>query len=342
MLKYLFGFIAFAIVISGVSSVYDSLFDSDTVKMLKELSKISEVEFKEFESVQGGTFNTRKTREEEAEQKKKEATRETFKKTILGTKVADLHCEYRGGKRESADEALYCYPGVGDSSEKGGQVWIRVNITDENARQIGSVYPKDKFRVWGAVSDVEYALESTTWLPKLRVGTAKVTLANGWAKSEKMPDPPSSVTGDNKSAPAPAPAPAPVSVPAPAPAPEPAPAVSAPVLAPASAASAPAPAPAPVVASVPAPVAAIDNSPFAPSFDCAKASNGQEKLVCSDRELSKLDVDLSQAYTKAKDKTADKDKLKKEQLEWIKFSLRACSDKTCLVGAYQKRMSELQ
>ena len=309
MLKYLFGFIAFAIVISGVSSVYDSLFDSDTVKMLKELSKISEVEFKEFESVQGGTFNTRKTREEEAEQKKKEATREAFKKTTLGTKVADLHCEYRGGKRESADEALYCYPGVGDSSEKGGQVWIRVNISDENARQIGSVYPKDKFRVWGAVSDVEYALESTTWLPKLRVGTAKVTLTNGWAKSEKMPDPPSSVTGDNKSAPAP----------------EPAPAVSAPVVAPA-----------------PAPVAAIDNSPFAPSFDCAKASNGQEKLVCSDRELSKLDVDLSQAYAKAKDKTADKDKLKKEQLEWIKFSLRACSDKTCLVGVYQKRMSELQ
>jgi uncharacterized protein len=85
----------------------------------------------------------------------------------------------------------------------------------------------------------------------------------------------------------------------------------------------------------------VDNSPFSPSFDCAKASNGQEKLVCGDRELSKLDVDLSQAYAKAREKTADKDKLKKEQLEWIKFSLRACSDKNCLVGAYQKRLSEL-
>jgi uncharacterized protein len=86
----------------------------------------------------------------------------------------------------------------------------------------------------------------------------------------------------------------------------------------------------------------VDNSPFFPSFDCAKASNGQEKLVCADRQLSKLDVDLSQAYAKARDKTADKDKLRKEQLEWIKFSLRACSDKTCLVGTYQKRISELQ
>jgi uncharacterized protein YecT (DUF1311 family) len=106
------------------------------------------------------------------------------------------------------------------------------------------------------------------------------------------------------------------------------------------------PTPAPAAAAeptpVPAPVAAVDNSPFSPSFDCAKASNGQEKLICADRELSKLDVNLSQAYAKAEENTADKDKLKKEQLEWIKFSLRACSDKTCLVGTYQKRISELQ
>jgi uncharacterized protein len=47
-------------------------------------------------------------------------------------------------------------------------------------------------------------------------------------------------------------------------------------------------------------------------------------------------------YVKAREKTADKDKLKEKQLEWIKFSLRACSDKTCLVGTYQKRISELQ
>jgi len=65
-------------------------------------------------------------------------------------------------------------------------------------------------------------------------------------------------------------------------------------------------------------------------------------LVCGDRELAKLDVDLSQAYARAREKSADKDKLKKEQMEWIKFSLRACSDKNCLVGSYQKRISELQ
>jgi uncharacterized protein YecT (DUF1311 family) len=104
----------------------------------------------------------------------------------------------------------------------------------------------------------------------------------------------------------------------------------------------PLPVSAPTPLAAPAPVAAADPSPFAPSFDCTKASNGQEKLVCDDRDLSKIDVDLSQAYAKAKEKTTDKDRLKKEQLEWIKFSLRACSDKTCLINTYQKRISALQ
>ena len=91
-----------------------------------------------------------------------------------------------------------------------------------------------------------------------------------------------------------------------------------------------------------APLAVVDDSPFTPSFDCAKVSNGQEKLVCADRELSRLDVELSQAYSKARDKSNDKNTLKQEQLEWIKYSLRACSDKNCLISTYKKRIFELQ
>ena len=134
---------------------------------------------------------------------------------------------------------------------------------------------------------------------------------------------PSEVPAAEPAAPAPAPAAAPEAVPEAVPE------------------AAPAPAAAPAAAA-PDAAPAADNSPFAPSFDCAKASNGQEKLVCGDRELAKLDVDLSQSYARAKERSADKDKLKKEQMEWIKFSLRACSDKNCLVGSYQKRISELQ
>ena len=98
----------------------------------------------------------------------------------------------------------------------------------------------------------------------------------------------------------------------------------------------------PVAPLAPAPLAVVDDSPFTPSFDCAKASNGQEKLVCADRELSRLDVELSQAYSKARDKSTDKNTLKQEQLEWIKYSLRACSDKNCLISTYKKRIFELQ
>lgn len=92
---------------------------------------------------------------------------------------------------------------------------------------------------------------------------------------------------------------------------------------------------------VPAPKPEVDTSAFAPSFDCAKASTGPERLICSDRELSKLDVDLSQTYSKAREKSADKNKLKSEQLEWFKRSRNACSDKSCMETAYKQRISEL-
>ena len=107
--------------------------------------------------------------------------------------------------------------------------------------------------------------------------------------------------------------------------------------------AAPAPAPAPAAAAparVPAP--SVDNSPFTPSFDCTKASNGQERMVCADRELAKLDVELSQAYLRARDRATDKDTLRKTQLEWVKQGFRACSDKSCLVSSYTKRIAELQ
>ncbi|SFI39688.1 Protein of unknown function [Nitrosomonas sp. Nm34] len=92
---------------------------------------------------------------------------------------------------------------------------------------------------------------------------------------------------------------------------------------------------------VPATLEPIDNTPFAPSFDCTKASNGAERLICSDRDLSKLDVDLSQVYLKMRDKALDKNKFKAKQIDWIKTSRNACSDKFCMENAYTQRISEL-
>lgn len=96
---------------------------------------------------------------------------------------------------------------------------------------------------------------------------------------------------------------------------------------------------APMAPAAPAPAA--DNSPFAPSFDCVKVSTGLERLICSDRELSKLDVELNSAYSNAREKSLDKKKLKSEQIGWVKTSRNACSERSCMVTAYQQRIEEL-
>jgi uncharacterized protein len=57
-----------------------------------------------------------------------------------------------------------------------------------------------------------------------------------------------------------------------------------------------------------------------PSFDCKKAVTEVEKLICSDNELSKLDVHMNKAYNKFK-ATLDTEwqkKLKKKQTRWLK------------------------
>jgi uncharacterized protein YecT (DUF1311 family) len=87
--------------------------------------------------------------------------------------------------------------------------------------------------------------------------------------------------------------------------------------------------------------ASVDNNPFAPSFDCAKASSSQERMICADRELSKLDVQMAGAYADARQKSTDANALKAEQKQWLKNTQRSCSDKACLVGAYTSRIAEL-
>ena len=78
-----------------------------------------------------------------------------------------------------------------------------------------------------------------------------------------------------------------------------------------------------------------------PSFDCAKASKPQEKLICSDPELAKLDADLADAYRKARDAAPDRASVLASQRAWIKQSFNACNDKACLTSAYQSRLAEL-
>lgn len=101
-----------------------------------------------------------------------------------------------------------------------------------------------------------------------------------------------------------------------------------------------APAPVMPVAPLMSPKVEMSNS-FSPSFDCAKASTGIEKLICRDRDLSKLDVDLSIAYAKARENSVNPNKVQSEQIYWIKSSRNACSDKSCLMTVYKQRIAEV-
>jgi len=88
------------------------------------------------------------------------------------------------------------------------------------------------------------------------------------------------------------------------------------------------------------PITKEDNS-FAPSFNCAKASIEVERLICEDKELASLDVELNQLYKQSINSGKDSVGLRNGQIEWMKTSRNQCVDKECLMTSYTVRISEL-
>jgi uncharacterized protein YecT (DUF1311 family) len=88
----------------------------------------------------------------------------------------------------------------------------------------------------------------------------------------------------------------------------------------------------------PAPVVTV---PIRASFDCAKASNDAERLICADRELAALDVRMADLYQLGLNSVADSNEFTGEQKVWL--SRRdACTDRQCLVVSYDDRIKDLQ
>lgn len=79
------------------------------------------------------------------------------------------------------------------------------------------------------------------------------------------------------------------------------------------------------------------NFVLAAGFDCTKASNTVEKLVCSDKKLSQLDDELTDVYKQA---VKNSPELKKEQINWLK-TVRKCKDIDCITNLYDSRLLEL-
>lgn len=74
------------------------------------------------------------------------------------------------------------------------------------------------------------------------------------------------------------------------------------------------------------------------SFDCTKASTKNEVAICSNEYLSFLDEELASVYRDVRGLVSDSDKLKDEQIGWIK-SLGTCDgNASCLIDGYVNRI----
>lgn len=88
--------------------------------------------------------------------------------------------------------------------------------------------------------------------------------------------------------------------------------------------------------------AASSGGSFAPSFNCAKATDQVNTLICANRDLSELDVKLDAAFKAAMAKSGEGDRIRSEQRAWLKKTNNGCSDHDCIAQAYTTRIQQLQ
>ncbi|WP_181175136.1 lysozyme inhibitor LprI family protein [Mesorhizobium sp. B2-6-1] len=85
----------------------------------------------------------------------------------------------------------------------------------------------------------------------------------------------------------------------------------------------------------------------AASFDCRKASSKEERLICTNRNLSDVDGQMADAFKAARKKSDDKDALLADQKDWLETRSMCLlrGDKamqiSCLISATENRWAEL-
>ena len=75
---------------------------------------------------------------------------------------------------------------------------------------------------------------------------------------------------------------------------------------------------------------------WSPAFNCAKAVTDVERLICTDRSLAAMDVELSKRV-----KASPNANTKAIQIQWLKDVRDACTDLSCLRDAYQIRLETI-
>ena len=79
---------------------------------------------------------------------------------------------------------------------------------------------------------------------------------------------------------------------------------------------------------------------LAASFDCTKAKNTNDKIICNSPKLSALDDVLSAKYKQA---VSNGDQgLRADQINWLRLIAKKCTNEQCLLDAYQHRINFIQ
>lgn len=73
-----------------------------------------------------------------------------------------------------------------------------------------------------------------------------------------------------------------------------------------------------------------------PSFDCARVTRSDEKIICENSSLASQDVKLNNAYRAALFFSADKETLKAQLRNWIELR-RLCRDASCVRQLYNEQ-----
>ncbi len=76
-------------------------------------------------------------------------------------------------------------------------------------------------------------------------------------------------------------------------------------------------------------------------FDCGKAQTEVEKLICTTEVVSELDDRVTAAYKKALSIASDPDRIKAEQVTWLRERRNRCADAACLQQVYEDRRGQL-
>ena len=84
-------------------------------------------------------------------------------------------------------------------------------------------------------------------------------------------------------------------------------------------------------------------SGFAASFDCSHAQEPDEKVICTSRQLSELDIEMSVRYQMLLGLVAmgTRGTMQDEQQAWINIRKKCRANQACLVAAYRHRIEML-